>query len=273
MTPQVGVVAHSSILTSMPVAFVAVAVAAYVVGRHRAPRKPPLARELELVAALAVLVVALGPLETLTDELFAAHMAQHILLLMVVPALLVLARPWPVSRRALPQQARVAFARTAAHPALRRLERALTKPLVAFAAWTFTMGVWHLPVLYGAALSSPLVHVSQHATFLGAGVLYWRTLVGTTARRRTGPAVRAGWATGGMVASWVLAIVLAGAATPLYQHYASAATRPFGLTALADQSIAAGIMWVPGSIPLTIVILACAAELLAPGRAARATSA
>ena len=273
MTFQVAVVAHASIPTSMPVAFVGAAVGAYVVGRQRAPRKPPIARELELLAALAALTVAFGPLDSLADELFAAHMAQHVLLLMVVPALVALARPWPILRRALPTKARRAVARIVARATSRRLGRAVTRPVVAFAAWTLAMTVWHIPVLYDAALGSPLVHAAQHATFLGGGILYWTTLVGSAARRRSGPARRAAWATAGMVAGWALAIVLAGAATPLYQQYASARTRPFGLSALADQGLAAGIMWVPGSIPLTVVILACAAELLAPGGAARARSA
>lgn len=250
---------------SPPIALVvAFAFAVYLIGRQRAPRKPPLVREVALLAALAASAVALGPLDALADELLAAHMAQHVLLLMVVPALLVLARPWPVLRRALPTEARRRLARAVARPTFRRVGRTLTQPVVAFAAWTLAMTGWHIPALYDAALASPLVHVLQHATFVGAGVLYWATLVGTAAGRRSSPLLRAAWATAGMVAGWVLAIVIAGAAAPLYEHYAAAATRPFGLSALADQGIAAGIMWVPGSIPLTLVILACAAELLAP---------
>jgi putative membrane protein len=272
VTPHAAIVAHVSIPTLAPAAFVVVAIGAYLVGRERAPRKPAIARELELLAALVAVAVAFGPLEALTDELFAAHMTQHVLLLMVVPALVVLARPWPVLRRALPLRARRTLARTLARPTIRRVGRMLTKPVLAFAAWALVLLGWHIPALYDAALASPLVHVSQHATLLGAGILYWTTLVGPTARRRS-PARRAAWATAGMVAGWALAVVLAGAATPLYQQYASVPTRPFGLTALADQGIAAGIMWVPGSVPLTIVILACAADLLAPGGAARARTA
>lgn len=270
MSPHAAIVAHAAIPTLVPAAFVAVALGAYLVGRGRAPRKPPLARELELLAALVAAAVAFGPLETLTDELFAAHMTQHVLLLMVVPALVVLARPWPVLRRALPLGARATLARTVARPTIRAVGRTLTRPFVAFGAWAVAMIGWHIPALYDAALASPPLHVAQHATLLGAGILYWTTLVGPAARRRSTPARRAAWATAGMGAGWALAVVLAGAATPLYEQYASAPTRPFGLTALADQGIAAGIMWVPGSIPLTIVVLACAAEFLAPARAARA---
>ena len=45
--------------------------------------------------ALVVIVVALNsPLDRLSEQLFWAHMIQHVLLIAVAPPLLVLARPW-----------------------------------------------------------------------------------------------------------------------------------------------------------------------------------
>ena len=67
-----------------------------------------------------------------------------------------------------------------------------------------------------------------------------------------------------MVVSWVLAIVLALAPDPLYAFYAHEASRPGGISALTDQQIAAGIMWVPGSITFVIVIFAYVHRWLAP---------
>ncbi len=52
----------------------------------------------------------------------------------------------------------------------------------------------------------------------------------------------------------MLAVVLGFASTPVYGAYASLASRPGGLSALADQQIAAGIMWVPASVPFLIAI-------------------
>ena len=43
---------------------------------------------------LTVVVATDTPLDPLSDTLFSAHMAQHILLLMVAPGLIVLAAPW-----------------------------------------------------------------------------------------------------------------------------------------------------------------------------------
>jgi cytochrome c oxidase assembly factor CtaG len=70
-----------------------------------------------------------------------------------------------------------------------------------------------------------------------------------------------------MVAGWLLALVLAFATSPLYAPYAAEATRPGGITALADQQLAAGVMWVPGSIPFTIAIIAIVYRWLEPERA------
>ena len=58
-----------------------------------------------------------------------------------------------------------------------------------------------------------------------------------------------------MLVGWVLAIVLAFEPKPLYPAYAVSVDRPGGLSALADQQIAAGVMWVPGSIAFTIAII------------------
>ena len=61
-----------------------------------------------------------------------------------------------------------------------------------------------------------------------------------------------------------LAVVIATAPAPLYTHYAVLASRPWGLSALADQQLAAGVMWVPGSVPWTVIALVCAYSWLDP---------
>ena len=66
---------------------------------------------------------------------------------------------------------------------------------------------------------------------------------------------RALFAVAGMTVSWVLAVALAVAPSPLYPHYADLASRPGGISALADQQLAAGVMWVPGSVTFLILVL------------------
>ena len=73
-----------------------------------------------------------------------------------------------------------------------------------------------------------------------------------------------------MVVGWGLAVVIATAPSPLYAHYAELTHRPWGLSALADQQLAAGVMWVPASVPWTVIALVCAYGWLDPGARRRA---
>jgi cytochrome c oxidase assembly factor CtaG len=176
-------------------------------------------------------------------------MAQHVLLLAVVPPLILLGRPWSTGWRAFP-----IGLRRAAAPTVARLRA--PSPGVATVLFVGTMAAWHVPTLFDATLSSTVVHLLEHGTFLASGLLFWSHQVDSPpVRSRLAYPARALHATVGMAAGWVLAIVLALAAEPLYDGYARLAERPGGISALADQQLAAGIMWVPGSIPFTVAIL------------------
>ena len=67
-----------------------------------------------------------------------------------------------------------------------------------------------------------------------------------------------------LLVGWMLAIVLALATSPLYSAYADEASRPWHISALTDQQLAAGVMWVPGSLAYTIAIVLIAYRLLEP---------
>ena len=64
--------------------------------------------------------------------------------------------------------------------------------------------------------------------------------------------------------AWLLAVVLASYPTPLYSAYAQLSSRPGGISAIGDQRLAAGVMWVPGSIPFALAILFDVYCLLGP---------
>jgi cytochrome c oxidase assembly factor CtaG len=83
-------------------------------------------------------------------------------------------------------------------------------------------------------------------------------------RAALGDAQRVLYVIAAMTVGWVLAVVLALAPRPLYPHYAQLLRRPGGISALADQQLAAGIMWVPGSITFVIIIFVYVHRWLAP---------
>jgi putative membrane protein len=194
----------------------------------------PLRRIASFIAGLFVVLVALSPwLDRAAHERFSAHMAQHMLLLTVAPPLIVYGRPLFAWMMSLSRSSRRVIAR--AESRVSRVIDVVAHPAFVWAAYTGVVWVWHFPRLYEAAVVSSGVHVLEHATFFGAGVLVWGTLIGAGTRRRVGyaPALALAFLT--MLPSVWLAMILSFAPRAIYDAYPS----------LADQQLAGAIMWAP----------------------------
>lgn len=219
---------------------------------------------------LATLALAVAsPIDAYAGRLFWVHMVQHVLLMMVAPPLLLIGRPWPRLSRPLPLGLRRPLARTVlAGPTLapvRGVFRRLAAPLPSFVLFNGTLLLWHVPALYDLTLRDGPVHDLEHALFFGTALLFWVHLVpGAAGRPQLADGARAVYGTAALLVSWILAIVLGLAQEPLYGAYASLAQRPGGLSALGDQQLAAGVMWVPGSVPYCIVLVVVALRWLDP---------
>jgi len=221
-------------------------------------------------AALGVLAIALAsPVELLSAQLFWVHMIQHVLLLVVAAPLFVLARPWIRLWRCLPLSTRRSLARSLSHgertAPLRRVCRTLGGPLPSFVVFSAVLLAWHVPGLFDATLRSSVLHALEHTLFFLTALMFWKQVIPSPPlRTRLVAAQRVLFAIGGMIVSWVLAVVLALAPNPLYSFYAHQASRPGGISALADQQLAAGVMWVPGSITFLIVVFVYVHRWLMP---------
>lgn len=200
-------------------------------------------------AAFAAGIVALAlatvwPLDALGEWSLAAHMAQHMLLLALVPPLLLAGRPLAVQAHALPRAWAQRLQRLA-RGTRTRAGRALGAATVAHGA---VMWAWHLPSATTLALADDAVHWAMHASFLGAGLWFWSALW----RRLRDPDTGAG---GGLVALVVtmmqmglLGALLTFASRPLYPVYV-ARTHALGIDPLADQQLSGLLMWVPSALP------------------------
>lgn len=226
---------------------------------------------------LALVVAVASPVAAYDDQLFWAHMLQHVLLLTVAPPLILLGRPGATIWRAFPLGFRRRTARAVAQSPswapLRGTLHLLTTPPVAFGLFTVTTAVWHLGTLYDAALRTTALHELEHVMFLLTGLLFWSLVIESPPLRSrlTRPA-RALYATLAMTVCWVLAMVFGLATSPLYAAYAAMPSRPGGISAIADQHIAAGIMWVPGSIPFVVAVALIVYHWLDEGARPRSAS-
>jgi cytochrome c oxidase assembly factor CtaG len=138
---------------------------------------------------------------------------------------------------------------------LRALARLCSRPLPVWLLFNVTLVAWHIPAAYDLAARDGVVHDLEHLTYLAFGILLWlQVLDSPPLRARLGAMARVYYVLASAVAGWVLSLVLAFASSPLYAFYARLASRPGGISALADQQIAAGVMLVPGSLAMTLFI-------------------
>jgi putative membrane protein len=231
-------------------------------------------RHVYFYSGLVVLAIALAsPIERLSAQLFWVHMVQHILLLVVAPPLIVLARPWVRLWRSLPLSARQSLGHDLVFGRLtwmRRLSAALGRPLPSFVLFCGVVLGWHVPVMFDATLRSEALHALEHTLFFLCALMFWKQVIDSPPLHATlSELQRVVYLIGAMVVMWLLAVVLALAPHPLYAAYAQQASRPGGISALSDQQIAAGIMWVPGSITFVIVLFVYVHRWLTPAEAPR----
>jgi cytochrome c oxidase assembly factor CtaG len=202
-------------------ALVPVALATLYLVATRGVRDP--ARTASFLAGCGLLVAALvTPLDTLAlTYLVWAHLLQNVVLAEWGPLLLVLGLP-------------PALAARLSRP---RLVRTLTHPYVALPLWVGAYALWHVPLLYDAALRRPDTLLAlEHASYVAAGSLFW-WCVWQDAPHRLSAGARAGYVLAAFVLSAPLGLVLALVPRPIYAFYADAPERVLGLTRLADQQL------------------------------------
>jgi cytochrome c oxidase assembly factor CtaG len=249
----------------LPLILVAVSLLLYLRGL-RLTRRRQTWRTVAFAGALATLLIALEPpLDGQVDHHLWAHKTQHVLLMAVAAPLLVLGAPWMQIWRGFPLDIRRPVAKTVltsrGWAPVRAFCRFVARPWVAWALFNAAIAVWHIPGADDRTLRNQGIHDLEHLSFLLLGVLFWAQIADSPPfHARLDLPHRVGYLTLGAAASWVLAVVLALARTPIYPAYA----QPHGMNPLADQQLAAGVMWGLGSIPFAIAIFVLLYRWLAP---------
>jgi cytochrome c oxidase assembly factor CtaG len=203
---------------------------------------------------LSVIVSLLSPLDALSDVSFAAHMTQHEVLMLVAAPLLVLGRPLVAMLWALPAAARRRVGRIVTSRAFARGWRVLSGPIVTLLLHALAVWIWHIPLLFDAALEHEPIHAVQHLCFFITAALFWWALVhGRYGRAGYGVSVLFVFATA-LHQSVLGALLTVGRVVwyPLAAQRASGA----GLDPLEDQQLAGLLMWVPSGVLFALLGLA-----------------
>lgn len=190
-----------------------------------------------LLASLGILFLALmSPLGTLAEGfLFSAHMLQHILLLLIVPALLLLSLP--------PQTSFALLNRVPGH-----------------LAWGWIGGVgamwcWHVPQLCNAAAVNRSVQAIQTLSLVLLGIAFWHPILAPRPQERLGPPSAICYLFSACVACSLLGIIITLSPVTVCSAYTLPVAdalgiqqmirNDWGITPERDQQIGGLLMWVP----------------------------
>ena len=218
-----------------------------------------------LLAFGTLALAFLPPIATYESRSFFVHMIQHELLIEVAPTFLWMAHPVAFWLWGLPHRWRHPLTTRLLAPRSRARHwlRTLTPPRIVVPLYLIVVTLWHMPPIYDAALSWPVLHGFEHFTLLGSAFLYWWLVTAAPPQwhghsRRQLPVVYVILA---YLHNEVLGVGLTLIRQPIYSFYEQV-TPPWGLSPIADQSLGGAVMWIPGEFIYAITLMALLFRLL-----------
>ncbi len=194
------------------------------------------------IALLALAVATASPIAALADGyVFAAHMLQHLLLVLVVPPLALLG--------------------FAPRPGRGKPPRAVVSWLLGVGA----MWLWHEQTLCNAAARDALVHSVQEVSLLAMGVAFWWPILAPSTRARLHALAAIAYLATACLACTALGVIVTFSPVEVCAAFAQASDRTgvmalvrdgWGLSAATDQQLGGLLMWVPACLIYGGAILA-----------------
>lgn len=184
---------------------------------------------------LVIILTVFGPLDEWAETNTAAHMTQHMLMMMLIAPLWVLSQPLPQLSAAGGR-----FLIRVFSPLLYIVHYPMGAAILHGAVIWF----WHAPKPYLLALENPGVHVIEHACFIVTAALFWWSILRST-KLTIARALLALLFT--LMHTGFLGALLTFAHISLYG----------GNRSLQSQQLAGLIMWVAGAIPYLIAAIWC----------------
>jgi cytochrome c oxidase assembly factor CtaG/putative copper export protein len=220
----------------------------------------PVGRTVGWVAGCATLLFATSSgLGRYGPAMFSVHMAEHMLLSMLVPILLVLGAPVTLALRVLPPAGRSRppgpreWLLAAVHSPVTRV---LSHPLVSLPLFVGSFYVLYFSDLFAAALPQHWAHVAMNLHFLLVGALFFWPLIGVDpAPRRLPPAARLGIVFMSVPFHAFFGVALMSSATVIGGDFYRALALPWVDDPLRDQQLGGGLAWASGELPLLLVVV------------------
>ncbi len=218
------------------------------------------------VGLVAFVLAFASPIGTLADGyLFGAHMLQHLLLLLIVPACFWLSLP----------EGRVRAWRPRWEPSRSLVSRL---PLLGWAAGLGAMWLWHVPTLCVAALANQPLGVLRDATFLLAGLAFWWPIYAPLPEARLEPPRGVVYLFSACVGCTLLGVYLTFTSVAVCPVFAAPPSGPvaaalagLGWTPAADQRLGGLLMWVPPCVVYVCAILGLLKRWYSPREIATVT--
>ncbi len=152
----------------------------YIRGYRRFKKKPVKTWQLVcFFTGVALCILGLmPPIDPLSDQLFWAHMIQHMIIAHLGIPLMLFGIPYFVILRGMPHW----FRKLVYFPILRSgiltlLNKTIARPLPSLIFFEASFWFWHLPRFYNLALLNDYFHLIEHANFALAGMLLWRNII------------------------------------------------------------------------------------------------
>ncbi len=211
---------------------------------------PAITGRQRLFYVLAVVLMWLAsdyPVHDVAENyLYAVHMLQHMLLSMVIPALFVLATPRWLMELVVPRDSTVW-----------RWLRFLSKPVTALVIFNLLTITLHFPLTVDISARSGAVHFGLHLMVFAAGLVMWMPVIGPIEEWRLTPLGQCVYLFGMSIVPTVPSGFLIFSQGIVYDHYADAPVRLFGLSVMTDQTAAGLVMKLGGGFFLwaTIIVI------------------
>jgi len=231
--------------------------------RRAVPNVVPVWRAVAFLGGLlAIWIAAVSPFAMLDEELLTVHMVQHLLLMTAAAPLILVGFPILPLLHGLPKLVTLGAGGTLRRVRLlQRVECGLANPVFCWLASAAILIGWHVPWAFALGFSSEWWHRVEHASFLVAGLLFWRPVIPSGP---SGPHPR--WS---MVLYLFLATLpcdalsafLAFCDRVVYPSYL-VEPRHFDISALHDQECAGALMWIWVTFTYLIPAVAITIRLL-----------